>query len=85
MYVQIGYSNGPVASGSIATQGGKTKDLVRVPVPPSRYVDAVFVEVAPAASHRHDIDLTHAQAAIRLYSLIFNYPESPIARLCVSA
>jgi hypothetical protein len=83
MYLQIGYSNAPIASGWAASQGGKTKDLVRVP--PSRYVDAVFVEVAPAASHRSGLYLTRAQAAIRLYSSIYNYQQDPIASLCVSA
>jgi hypothetical protein len=85
MYLQIGYSNGPIASGLTASQGAKTKDLVRVPAPPSRYVDAVFVEVVPATTYRHDINLTRAQAAIRLYSSIFNYPASPAARLFISA
>jgi hypothetical protein len=83
MYLQIGYSNAPIASGLIATQGGKSKDIVRVP--PSQYVDAVFFEVMPPASPRNGSDLTRAEAAIRLYSTIFNYPQVPRARLCVSA
>jgi hypothetical protein len=85
MYVQIGYSNEPGTSGLVASQGGKAKDLVQVPSSP--YVDAVFVEVVPTAivSHRPDIYMTRAQAAIRLYSSIFNYRERPSAGLCVSA
>ena len=85
MYLQIGYSNGPTASGLTANQGGKTQELVRTA--PSGYVDAVFVEVVPTAiiSHRPDIYMTRAQAAIRLYSSIFNYRERPSAGLCVSA
>ena len=84
MYLQIGYSNGPSASGLMASQGGRTQNLVRVPAAP--YVDAVFVEVVPpTASYRPDGYLTRAQAAIRLYSSIFNYRESPAATLCVSA
>jgi hypothetical protein len=89
MYLQIGYSNGPTASGLMARQGGKTPDLVRVP--PAPYLDADFVEVVPAvaampaAFHRPDTYLTRAQAAIRLYSSIFNYREGPTATLSVSA
>ncbi len=84
-YLQIGYSNGAIGSGLMAREGGKTKDIVRVPAAP--YVDAVFVEVVPAAiaSHRPDVYLTRAQAAIRLYSSIFNYRERPTAGLFVSA
>jgi hypothetical protein len=83
MYLQIGYSNGPIAAGLVATPGAKTQHLVRVP--PSQYVDAVYVEVVPAVSHRSDIEMTRAQAAIRLYSTIFNYPQVPTAKLRVSA
>ncbi|HTB65344.1 MAG TPA: hypothetical protein VK727_03900 [Steroidobacteraceae bacterium] len=86
MYLEIGYSNEPSASRLVASQGGKPKDLVRVP--PSPYVDAVFVEVvAPTAtaSYRPDVYLTRAQAAIRLYTSIFNYRERPSAGLFVSA
>jgi hypothetical protein len=73
----------------MANQGGKTQDLVRLP--PAPYVDADFFEVVPggpavpAAFHRPDSYLTRAQAAIRLYSSIFNYRENPTAGLSVSA
>jgi hypothetical protein len=83
MYLQIGYSNEPIASGSAASQSRKTKDLVRVPAP--QYLDAVFVEVVPAASHRSGTYLTRAEAAIRLYSSIFSYREAPGAGLRVTA
>ena len=83
MYLQIGYSNEPIASGLAASQGRKTKDVVRVP--PPQYLDAVFVEVAPAASHRSGIFLTRAEAAIRLYSSIFNYQEDPAEGISVMA
>ena len=83
MYVRIGYSNSPVDPGFRAKQGGKMKDLVRVPA--ARYVDAIFVEVVPATSNRNDIGVTRTQAAIRLYASIFNSPEVPKARLYVSA
>ncbi len=83
MYLQIAYLNGPIASGLMVSQGARTKDLVRVPA--NRYTDAVFVEVVPPAGLRDDIGVTRAQAAIRLYSSISNYPEIPTARLCVCA
>jgi hypothetical protein len=83
MDLQIGYSHGSIASDLIVSQGAKSKDLVRVPA--SRYTDAVFVEVVPAASQRNDIGVTRAQAAIRLYTSIFNYRENPTARLSVCA
>ena len=85
MYLQIGYSNGPTASGLTAHQGAKPQDLVRTAS--SGYVDAVFVEVVPTAivSHRPDLYMTRAQAGIRLYSSIFNYRERPSTGLCISA
>jgi hypothetical protein len=89
MYLQIGYSNGAIASGLLAGEGGQTRaqGLARVPaarVPRAAYVDAVFVEVAPAVSVRPEGYLTRAQAGIRLYSAIFNYKESPAPRLLIS-
>ena len=81
MYVRIGYSNGPPSSGLIARQGAKRNDLVRVPHSP--YVDAVCVEVVPTA-HGGDMSPIRAQTGIRLYSTIFNYPHSPVPRLCIS-
>lgn len=83
MYLQIGYSNGPIASGLTGSDGANSTNPVRVAS--CGYVDAVFVEIVPAASLRNDIGLTRAQAAIRLYSSIFNYVETATARLRVSA
>jgi hypothetical protein len=86
MYLQIGYSNAPSASGLLARQGAKPQALVAVPR--SGYVDAEFVEVAAAhpsvPSQPQYFGLTRAQAAIRLYVSIFNYREHPAATLSVS-
>jgi hypothetical protein len=84
MYVRIGYSNGSAGSGLIASQGAKRNDLVRVA--PAPFVDAVCVEVVPAAAHRYGIaiDPIRAQAGIRLYSTIFNYPLKATPRFWVS-
>jgi hypothetical protein len=84
MYVRIGYSNESASSGLIASQGTKRNPLVRVP--PAPFVDAVYVEVVPTAAYRHGIatDLIRAQTGIRLYSTIFNYPQSITPGLCIS-
>jgi hypothetical protein len=82
MYLRIGYSNGPATSGLITSQGAKRNDLVRIP--PAPFVDAVCFEVVPAAAPPRDVDLIRAQAGIRLYSTIFNYPQSIASRLCIS-
>jgi hypothetical protein len=82
MYLQVGYSSS-VAPGLITSYGAKRKDLVRVA--PAPIVDALFVELAPAAAQRDELDLTRARAGIRLYSTIFNYPRRPTVRLCISA
>lgn len=83
MHLQIGYANAPIASGLLGTEGAKSRALVRAA--PLRYVDALFVQVVPAATHRNHMELTRAQAAIRLYSSIFNFAEVATVKLHVSA
>jgi hypothetical protein len=79
------YSSFPPAPSFVAPQ---RNNVVRLPTTTkARYADAVdaeVVEVVPAVIDTSSIYLTRAQAAIRLYTSIYNYNPRPPSNLNVS-
>jgi hypothetical protein len=79
------YSSFQTAPSFVAPQ---RNNVIRLPTTTrTRFVDAVdaeVVEVAPAVIDTSSIYLTRAQAAIRLYTSIYNYGQRPASNLNVT-